>query len=98
MEDPSPLVEIAAQLADRSRAAIVLRLMDGSSRSASELALAANLSAPSASMHLAKLVHARILSVTRQGRNKFYRIASPSMAHAVEALAIAANLPFPNQA
>jgi hypothetical protein len=47
-------------------------------------------------MHLAKLVGAGILSATRVGRNKYYRIANPSMAHAIEALAIAADLPLPS--
>jgi len=68
---------------------MVLSLMDGSSRPASELALLANLSAASASMHLAKLVRSGILVAKSQGRNKYYRIATPSMAHAVEALGVA---------
>jgi DNA-binding transcriptional ArsR family regulator len=97
MEYNSPLVEIAAQLADNSRVTMVLELMDGSSKTASELAIAANISAPSASMHLAKLVNAGILGVTQEGRHKFYRITNTSVAHAVEALAVAADLPLPNQ-
>lgn len=98
MHDTSSLVEIAAQLADRSRAAIVIHLMDGGSRTGSELALAVNLSPPSASMHLAKLVNTGILTSTRDGRNKYYRIASPAMAQAIEALSTAANLPLPEEA
>jgi len=91
MNEAANLVDIAAQLADRSRMAIILQLMDGSSKTASELAFAANLSAPSASMHLAKLVQARVLAVTTQGRNKYYRIANHAIAHAIEALSAAAN-------
>lgn len=89
MDDGAKLADLAAQLADRSRTAMVLSLMDGSSRPASELALLADLSASSASMHLAKLVRSGILVAKSQGRNKYYRIATPSMAHAVEALGVA---------
>src|SRR5204863_4624078 len=93
MNDERNMANIAAELADRSRAAIVLHLMDGDSKSASELASAVNLSAPSASMHLAKLVRAGMLSVTSIGRSKYYRVANPAMAHAVEALSAAVALP-----
>ncbi len=83
------MAKVAAQLGDRSRMAIVLHLMDGESRTSSELALAANLSAPSTSMHLAKLVRAGILSVNQHGRNKYFRIAGAEVAHAVEAISAA---------
>jgi DNA-binding transcriptional ArsR family regulator len=89
MDEQDRLADLAAQLADRSRVMMVLSLMDGGSRPATELALLANISAPSASMHLAKLVHAGILSVSSAGRSKYYRITSPEMAHAIEALGVA---------
>jgi DNA-binding transcriptional ArsR family regulator/DNA-binding PadR family transcriptional regulator len=91
MDEGTRLADLAAQLADRSRSTMVLSLMDGSSRPASELALRANLSAASASMHLAKLVRSGVLTVRRQGRNKFYGIATPAMAHAIEALGVASS-------
>jgi DNA-binding transcriptional ArsR family regulator len=89
MDDAAKLADLAARLADRSRARMVVSLMDGSSRPASELARLADLSAASASMHLAKLVRSGILAVKSEGRNKYYRIATPAMAHAVEALGVA---------
>jgi DNA-binding transcriptional ArsR family regulator len=92
-DDAVPMAELAAQLADPSRVKLVLNLMDGEARTASELAFAANLSAPSASMHLAKLVRARILSVRSEGRNKYYWISSSAMAHAIEAISVAAGSP-----
>jgi DNA-binding transcriptional ArsR family regulator len=92
MEEQERLAALAAQLGDRSRAAMVVSLMDGSSRPGSELALLANLSAPSASMHLSKLVHGGVLTVRSEGRNKYYRIATPAMAHAIEALGVASNV------
>ena len=70
------LAKLGAQFADPARAAMVISLMDGSSRSAGELGLAANVSASSASGHLSKLVSSGILTDSRLGRQKHYRIAA----------------------
>lgn len=94
MDEERKLADLAAQLADRSRTTIVVSLLDGSSRPGSELGLLANLSPPSTSMHLSKLVQAGVLSVRTQGRNKYYRIATPAMAHAIEALGVASSIAF----
>ena len=92
MEDEAKeLAHLSAQLADPARAAMVMSLMDGSSRSAGELGLTANVSPSSASGHLSKLVNSRILTPTKQGRQKYYRIATAAVAHAVEALQIIAS-------
>jgi len=61
-------------------------LLDARPLSAGELARAANVSAQSASMHLAQLLAGGFLRVLREGRHRFYRIASPDIAHAIEAL------------
>lgn len=37
-------------------------------------------------MHLAQLLNGGLLSVSREGRHRYYRIASPEVAHAIEAL------------
>ncbi len=58
---------------------------------AGELGLTANVSPSSASGHLAKLVSSRILTDSRQGRHKYYRIATAAVAHAIEALQIVAS-------
>ena len=47
---------------------------------------AAGVSAPTASGHLARIAEARLLAVERQGRHRYYRLASPEVAHAIEAL------------
>ena len=85
-EEAQKLADVSAHLADPARAAMILRLMDGSSRATGELMLAANVSPSSASTHLAKLVHAHLLKVTKEGRHKYYRIATAAVARAVEAL------------
>jgi DNA-binding transcriptional ArsR family regulator len=90
-EEAKELAQLSAQLADPARATMIMSLMDGSSRSAGELGLAANVSPSSASGHLSRLVNSRILTDTKQGRHKYYRIATAAVAHAVEALQIVAS-------
>ena len=76
----------AAMLADPSRAAMVLALMDGRSRSAKKLALDAGVTPQTATAHLRKLVAANILLWQGSGREKYFRIAGHEVAQAVEAL------------
>jgi DNA-binding transcriptional ArsR family regulator len=85
------LAKVSAQFADPARAAMVISLMDGSSRSAGELGLVANVSPSSASGHLSKLVNSGILTDSKIGRQKRYRITTAAIARAVEALLVAAS-------
>jgi DNA-binding transcriptional ArsR family regulator len=91
MDDAKSLATLSGQLADPTRAAMVLNLMDGSSQPTGELQLAANVSPSSASIHLSKLVNANVLSVVKRGRLKYYRISSAAVAHAIEALTVIAS-------
>jgi hypothetical protein len=80
-------------LADPTRAAIVLALMDGRAHPAKKLALDAGVTAQTASAHLKKLVTARLLDWEGRGRCKYFRIAGPDVAHAVEALSQIGGVP-----
>jgi DNA-binding transcriptional ArsR family regulator len=91
MDDAKQLANLSGQLADPARAAIVLSLMDGSSQPTGELQAVANISPSSASTHLAKLVNAKVLTVFKRGRLKYYRISSAAVAHAIEALSVIAS-------
>ena len=62
-------------------------LMDGRAYTATELANAAGVSPQTASGHLAKLSDGRLLTVVPQGRHRYFRLASPLVATALEALA-----------
>lgn len=73
-------------LADPSRVAMLLALMDGTTRPASELARAAGITAATASTHLARLVKGGLLAVEPIGRHRFYRLASSHVADAFESL------------
>src|ERR1700735_3807801 len=75
-------------LGDPGRAAILLRLMSGIALPAGELAMIANVSPQTASEHLAKLLEGRLLSVERQGRHRYYRLASSEVADALESLLV----------
>ena len=86
MNDEPDVARIASLLADRARARILRTLIDGTMRPAGELAYAANVSAQSASAHLAKLVDGGLLSLEAQGRHRYFRIASADVADAVESL------------
>jgi DNA-binding transcriptional ArsR family regulator len=70
---------------DAARAAILVALLDGRARTAGELALAGNISAQSASGHLAKLKAGGLLAVRSQGRHRYYELANAEVAHALEA-------------
>jgi len=86
MNDEPDVARIASLLADPARARILRTLIDGTMRPAGELAYAANISAQSASAHLAKLVDAGLLSLEAQGRHRYFRIASAEVADAIESL------------
>ncbi len=82
------LSSTANLLGDPGRAAILLRLMSGLALPAGELAVTANVAPQTASEHLAKLVDGRLLNVERQGRHRYYRLASAQVADAIEALLV----------
>jgi DNA-binding transcriptional ArsR family regulator len=92
MPTTNALAEIAALIGDPARAGMLLALMDGRARPASELALEARIMPQTASGHLAKLVAAGLLEVRPEGRNRFYRLAGPAVADVIEAIGAIASL------
>jgi predicted transcriptional regulator len=73
---------------------MLLRLMSGLALPAGELAVIANVSPQTASEHLAKLVEGQLLGVERQGRHRYYRLASSDVADAIESLLVLAGPPL----
>jgi hypothetical protein len=63
------------------------RLLDGRAFTATELAMTADVSPQSASMHLNKLIQAELLTVEHQGRHRYYKFSSQEVAYAIEAIA-----------
>ncbi|WP_137928377.1 helix-turn-helix transcriptional regulator [Cupriavidus sp. 2SB] len=89
MEFAPGISQLAGLLSDPGRAAMLWALMDGSARPAGELALIAGLSASSTSGHLSRLSEGGLLVVETRGRNRYYRLATPEIGVAIEALATA---------
>ena len=80
------LAETAALVGDPARASMLMTLMDGRALTASELARAAGVTPQTASGHLARLCTAGLLSIQRQGRHHYHRLASPAVAHMLETI------------
>lgn len=95
MEYAPAISQLAGLLADPGRAAMLWALMDGSARPAGELAIIAGLSASSTSGHLARLAEGGLLAVETRGRNRYYRLATPEVGVAIEALASASQASRP---
>jgi DNA-binding transcriptional ArsR family regulator len=85
---------VAAAIGDPSRARVLLALAEGGALPAGALAAEAGVSPSTISEHLAKLLDAKLLTVERDGRRRYYRLATPEVARALEWLArIAQPLP-----
>jgi DNA-binding transcriptional ArsR family regulator len=82
------LANAAKLLSEPARAVMLLRLMGGRAVPAGELARAAHVSPQTASEHLARLTEARFITVQRQGRHRYYELASEEVAYAVESLLV----------
>jgi DNA-binding transcriptional ArsR family regulator len=81
---------IAAAIGEPARARMLLCLMDGRARTSTELAIIAQVSAPTASVHLAKLRAAKLVRTLPQGRNRYYSLQGEEVAAALEALSVLA--------
>jgi DNA-binding transcriptional ArsR family regulator len=80
------IAEIAALVGDPARATMVSALLDGGALTASELAVAARITPQTASTHLAKLTEAGLLSAVRDGRHRYFRLASPTVADMIDGI------------
>jgi len=95
MPAPQPsIAEVAALVGNPARANVLMALLDGRALTASELAFAAGVSPQTTSGHLAKLTEAQLLTLTKQGRHCYYRLASPLIGQMLEGImAVAADGP-----
>jgi DNA-binding transcriptional ArsR family regulator len=77
---------VAALIGDPARANMLMALMSGLALSGTELAAEAGVTLSTASTHLAKLERAGLLAASKQGRTRYFRLADPDVAAAVEGL------------
>ena len=82
---------VAAMIGDPTRARMLATLLDGTMRTAGEIARGCDVTPQTASAHLARLVDAGLLVVRAQGRHRYFRLADGDVAHALEALALVAD-------
>ena len=77
----------AALIGDPVRALMLNALLDGRALPAGELAFAAGITPQTASSHLNKLVSGGLFAVETEGRHRYFRLAGPHVAEALERLA-----------
>lgn len=80
------IARIAALIGDPARANILTALMSGKALTATELAAEAGVTQQTASAHLAKLEEGGLLNPRKQGRHKYFSLASDEVARVLEGL------------
>lgn len=91
MEAQEKFVATAAIICEPVRARMLWNLLDGRAYTATELAIAADISPTAASNHLSKLLAAEIVKTEVQGRHRYFSFARPEVAYVVESLATLSN-------
>ncbi len=86
MASSARFAEVAALAGDPARAGMLHALMDGRALTASELARVAGITPQTASGHLGRMAVAGLLSVEKQGRHRYHRLASPAVAQMMEGI------------
>jgi DNA-binding transcriptional ArsR family regulator len=81
---------IAAAIGEPARARMLYCLMDGHARTSTELAVVAEVSPSTASVHLSRLKTERLVKVLVQGKHRFYSLEGPNVASALEGLSVLA--------
>lgn len=81
---------IAAAIGEPARARMLYCLADGRARTSTELAMLADVSPSTASVHLQRLVAERLVKVCAQGKHRCYSLEGPNVAAALEALSVLA--------
>jgi DNA-binding transcriptional ArsR family regulator len=84
---------IAATMGEPARARMLFCLMDGRARTSTELAVVAGVSPSTASVHLQRLKALDLVSMTAQGKHRYFRLTGPRVAAALEALSVLAGGP-----
>lgn len=77
---------VAALIGNPACANMLMALLAGPALTATELAQEAGLTLSTVSGHLAKLERAGLVAIERQGRHRYFRLADPDVAIALEGL------------
>jgi DNA-binding transcriptional ArsR family regulator len=96
MSGSGGMAAIAALIGDTARARMLDALADGRALTAGELAYLAGVTPQTASAHLARLVDGGLLTVVRQGRHRYYRLASSRIGDMLEQITLVAAMDGPS--
>lgn len=86
MKEGPDIAHTAALIGDPARANMLTALMSGKALTVSELAQEAGVTIQTASSHLSKLDEGGLLRPRKQGRHKYFSLASDEVAHVLEGL------------
>jgi DNA-binding transcriptional ArsR family regulator len=86
MANNAQFATVAALSGDPARAAMLHALMDGQALTATELAKVAGIAPQTASGHLNQLTAGGLVSVQKQGRHRYHRLATASVARMLESI------------
>jgi len=80
--------DVAASIGEPARARMLYCLLAGHARTSTELALVADVSPSTASVHLARLRKQQLVKVLAQGKHRYYSLDGPRVAALLEALLV----------
>jgi DNA-binding transcriptional ArsR family regulator len=89
-ESDGGVARIAGAIGEPARVRILYCLMDGRARSSTELAVVAEVSPSTTSVHLTRLMAERLVKVTAQGKHRYYSLRGPEVARVLEGLSVLA--------
>ena len=84
---------IAAAIGEPARARMLYCLSDGRARTGTELAIVADVTPSTASVHLQRLLTQRLVKVLAQGKHRYYSMEGANVAAALESLSVLAGRP-----
>jgi DNA-binding transcriptional ArsR family regulator len=79
---------VAAAISEPARTRMLCCLMDARARTSTELAMVADVSPSTASVHLQRLRSQRLVKVFAQGKHRYYSLEGANVAAALESLAV----------
>jgi DNA-binding transcriptional ArsR family regulator len=86
MKEGPDIAPIAALIGNPACSEMLIAMMAGSALTVTELAEEVGLALPTVSGHLTRLEHAGLVTVERQGRHRYFRLAGPDVAIAIEGI------------
>jgi DNA-binding transcriptional ArsR family regulator len=88
--DGAAASRIAAAIGEPARARMLYCLVDGRARTSTELAMVAEVTPSTASVHLQRLKAERLVKVIPQGKHRYYSLGGANVAATLEALSVLA--------